>query len=1309
MGDVKVVVEPLGTDNYATWCVRMKMLLAHKGLSGALRGDVSQEMDEKASALIGLHVGDQHLVLIEAARNAKEIWTKLESLYQAKGTARRLSLRRELTQIKKLPEESIDVFVARAKRLQSQLSSIGHQVTEDELCCALLAGLPREYEQVIAVIEGGDELQLDQLVRQLLAVENRYKSRLAEEDEASAFAAKRHNGKGGGGPQHGGGGNGRPRNGDGGGSNSQKTCYYCGKKGHVKADCWKRQREHGNGGGSGGAARVVFMATVTSAASEAGLKIPEDFRASTWIVDSGATHHIASDAAIFKNYHKGSAMQVEIGDGEHLKVEGGGDVEFDTQVEGVKSKIRLRNVLHVPDMAANLVSVAQLTEVGARVAFEDASCKVLKHGRSVMTAKKDGQVYIMRAEYPSCQGMAVAAKETAHLWHRRYGHLGWENLAKLQKDEMVAGLKVPAPAFTAEKQKICETCTLAKHTRGPFPRSTSTTSRVLELVHMDVCGPMQAVSRGGKRYVATYIDDFSKMSVVRPIAQKSDVFEVTQEVLNMLENIAECKTKMIRSDRGGEYINAPTDAWLKKKGIQHQKTAPHTPEQNGVAERHNRIFVERTKAMLLEAELPIELWGEAIVTANYVRNRSPIAGCTKTPFEVFYGKKPDVSHLRVFGCTAYAHVPKTTRQKLDARSEKGTFVGYEANSKAYRILVGNKVVVRADVIFDEKVKQHAVLLDDGEEVPEDTKAQSDQSAAGGEAGGEPVPAASDESSKTALAPEDAVSGDKREEPGPRLPQETPRRTSERKRHEPYWYRTAGYTAVVKEPATYSEAIDTSEADEWRKAMDEEMAALNAMKTWLLVTKPDGVQPIPCKWVYKIKYNQVGAIERFKARLVAKGYKQQAGVDFEEIYAPVFKHTTLRTLLAKVAAEDLELRQLDIKTAFLNGKISEEIYMAQPEGYEQGDDKVCRLLRSLYGLKQAPRAWWLELAQRLREMGFEVAMADPGLWVTCETQQEVVYMIVYVDDILIATKKLKDAMMIEDKIAEQFEARRLGEAKFFLGMEIERNRDAKVLTLRQKEYVNELLEKFSMTDAKSRSVPATAALKLRKPEGDEALLAANYPYKELVGALLYISVCTRPEIAYIVGVLSRYMSCSTWEHWQAAKGVLRYLRGSPDRGLTFEGSNGLELVGYCDADCAGDIDSRRSTTGYVYTLGGTAISWASKLQQTVALSTTEAEYMAATQAAKEALWLKKLLKDLKLWDGPLQIRCDNQGAIKLSKHHVEHARSKHIDVQWHFLRDKVAEGDIAIEYCNTKEMVADCMTKAVPRGVFEICLQGMGMV
>ena len=424
---------------------------------------------------------------------------------------------------------------------------------------------------------------------------------------------------------------------------------------------------------------------------------------------------------------------------------------------------------------------------------------------------------------------------------------------------------------------------------------------------------------------------------------------------------------------------------------------------------------------------------------------------------------------------------------------------------------------------------------------------------------------------------------------------------------------------------------------------------------------------------------------------------------------MFKHTTLRTLLAKVAAEDLELRQLDIETAFLNGKISAEICMAQPEGYEQGDDQVCRLLRSLYGLKQAPRAWWLELAQRLREMGFEVAMADPGVWVICETQQEVVYMIVYVDDILIATKKLKDAMMIEDNIAEQFEARRLGEAKFFLGMEIERNRDAKVLTLKQSKYVNELLEKFSMTDAKPRSVPATAALELRKPEDDEALLAANYSYKELVGALLYIWVCTRPEIAYIVGVLSRYMSCSTWEHWQAAKGVLRYLRGSPDRGLTFEGSNGLELVGYCDADYAGDIDSRRSTTGYVYKLGGTAISWASKLQQTVALSTTEAEYMAATQAAKEALWLKKLLKDLKLWDGPLQIRCDNQGAIKLSKHHEEHARSKHIDVQWHFPRDKVAEGDIAIEYCNTKEMVADCMTKAVPRGVFEICLQGMGMV
>jgi hypothetical protein len=207
-------------------------------------------------------------------------------------------------------------------------------------------------------------------------------------------------------------------------------------------------------------------------------------------------------------------------------------------------------------------------------------------------------------------------------------------------------------------------------------------------------------------------------------------------------------------------------------------------------------------------------------------------------------------------------------------------------------------------------------------------------------------------------------------------------------------------------------------------------------------------------------------------------------------------------------------------------------MAQPEGYEQSDEKVCRLLRSLSGLKQAPRAWWLELVQRLRELGFEVAKADPGLWVTCETKSTVIYLIIYLDDILIATKKLEDALMIEDKIAQQLEATRLGEAKFFLGMQIKHDRKKKVLTLKQSKYTSELLEKFSMAESKPRSVPATAAQKLKKPGDEEAHLSGSYPFQELVGALLYLSVCTRPDLAYIVGVLSCYMSCSTWEHWLA---------------------------------------------------------------------------------------------------------------------------------------------------------------------------------
>lgn len=447
------------------------------------------------------------------------------------------------------------------------------------------------------------------------------------------------------------------------------------------------------------------------------------------------------------------------------------------------------------------------------------------------------------------------------------------------------------------------------------------------------------------------------------------------------------------------------------------------------------------------------------------------------------------------------------------------------------------------------------------------------------------------------------------------------------------------------------------------------------------------------------------MERYKARLVAKGFRQREGIDYEEVFAPVSKYTTLRAVLATAAVEDLEIHQLDIKTAFLNGELEEDVWTQQPPGYEEGRaGMACHLHKALYGLKQAPRAWHLRLKEELESIGFTQSEADPGLFIT-KGDNEPIYLITYVDDILIITKGIQATIPIKQSLMSAFEARDLGEATFFLGMSITRDRDNRTIKLGQERLTTDLLSKYGMLEAKSLSTPLGTSIKLTKD--GERLDCATYGYSQLIGSLMYLSVCTRPDIAQAVGALARYMAQPTTAHWQSAKGVLRYLSGTANYGIIF-GETKAGLDAYTDADFAGDIDTRRSTTGYVFILNGGAISWSSRLQQTVAASTTEAEYMAAASATKEGLWLRKLLNDLQLDITTIDINADNQSAIKLLKNPVFSMRSKHIDVIYHFARERVMRGEVRFSYIRTDSMVADALTKPVPTSKFQFCRNAMGV-
>jgi len=745
-----------------------------------------------------------------------------------------------------------------------------------------------------------------------------------------------------------------------------------------------------------------------------------------------------------------------------------------------------------------------------------------------------------------------------------------------------------------------------------------------------------------------------------------------------------------------------------------------------------------------------------------------VSDTAATPYGRWKGEKPNIAHIRTFGCKAFVQKPKQQRSKLEPTSIEGILVGYEPSSKlAYRVLVDDKICRTTDVKCmgeensakprkkvtwaDQQGKtgsggagfvggvsrsvpsigttavEHSeapAAAQQAEEVAQEGRAVAEEANVEvQQACGEAEQQSSEGSSEGEPAqPEPRRSARLNPAAGPARPaaDEQQVRASVREKHpsvllrdhaapngkgswQPYANKAA---AAAQVPSSYGEAMASPDRDRWVAAMDEEQESLAAHNTWTLERTPKGVKPIGTRWVYQLK-EQEGAEPRYKARLVAQGLTQKEGVDYEEVFAPVNKHCTMRALLAKVAAEDLELEQIDVKTAFLNGELSEDVWVKQPEGYEQGGNEFsCHLNKALYGLKQAPRAWHAKLNTVLQQLGLTTSLADPGLYYK-HTAAGSTYMAVWVDDIMLATTS--KALMQESKqgVLSVFEARDLGEARNFVGLEIRRNRAARTLSISQTKMTADVVSRYGQESARNRDVPMAQGVQLRK-EGEP--LSEDCPYRALVGSLLYLAVCTRPDIAYAVGALARHMAQPTTEHWQAAKGVVRYLAGTVEYGIVYGDSNST-LFGYSDADYGGDLDTRRSTTGYVFKVAGGAVSWSSKLQKTVAVSTTEAEYMAAAASVKEALWWKSISVDLQLGSTayqPVLIFTDNQAALQLVKNPILHQRAKHIDVQYHFSRQRVQLQHVRFNWCPTKDMVADIMTKPLPRDKLQRFRLDMGV-
>eukprot|EP00731_Ephydatia_muelleri_P020359 Em0013g86a len=786
--------------------------------------------------------------------------------------------------------------------------------------------------------------------------------------------------------------------------------------------------------------------------------------------------------------------------------------------------------------------------------------------------------------------------------------------------------------------------------------------------------------------------------------RKSEAFDKFKEFERCSTNECGLSIGIFRSDNGGEYISKEFEKFLLDKGIHHELSAPYSPAQNGVAERINRTLMESARTMMAQAGLSDKYWAEAVVTGTYLRNRVPTRSFKEktTPFEKWYEKKPDLSHLRVFGCMAYAYIPDANRKdKLSKKAEKLRFIGYSLQTKAYRLINDDtgKIIVRRDVIFNESDFQYDSTT--------------------GTVGAEGITFKRDEVviqeiPKEVEWPEQVQEEVELEQEQQEQEDAEQSRYPRRMRIAPTRYGIDEYVGTVlmtqlEEPQSITEALESDLSEQWREAADSEYQSLMQNETWERVELPKGRKPVGCKWVFKAKRGSDGKVQRFKARLVAKGFTQKHGIDYDETFSPVVRFTSVRTLLAFAVQNGMMVHQMDVVTAFLNGTLEEEIYMEQPPGYiKKGEEHlVCKLKKSIYGLKQSPRCWNKVFNEYMTSLSYEQCAADPCVLVRTEGTETTI-IAVYVDDLIIIAKNPETMERIKGSLTERFKMKDLGKLHYCLGINIEYDENKRCLWMHQRPYIQSLLERYQLSEAKSSCTPADINVKLVKDDG-AAKLADSVCYQSMVGSLLYAAIATRPDIAQAVGAVSKFNSCPTETHLTGVKRILRYLKGTINLGLKFEKTADSSIIGFSDADWAGDLDNRHSTSGNLFVMSGGAISWLSKKQPVVALSTTEAEYVALGAATQEVVWLRRLLSDIKAAPKmPTIISEDNQGTIAIARNPVYLARTKHIDIKYHYVREALMDGVIDLVYCPTQQMTADILTKPLSRDQFETLRHEMGL-
>lgn len=609
-------------------------------------------------------------------------------------------------------------------------------------------------------------------------------------------------------------------------------------------------------------------------------------------------------------------------------------------------------MLYSPDLDGTFISIKKLCKSGYSVHFHGDVGEVIKDGNQIAFAPLTNQLYTINFERVyamSNNGNCI------HQWHRIFGH---RNLNAVKQMTTSNNLKV----IHCTCDNLCGVCQEGKMSRKPFAKFKPRQSKaILDIVHSDVCGPMKTQTPSGKRYILTFIDDFSRLTFIYLLRNKNEIADKLKQFVEIMKTSKGIKPKIIRTDRGGEYVNKNLKKFLADEGIQLKLTPRYIPQMNVIAERKNRTLIEMTKCMLLDANLPRTFWGEAVNSANYIQNRLLTKATNAIPYEIWFNEHVHLNNLRIFGTYCYVHIPEEKRKKLDDSAELMVLLGYDSNN-VYRCydFKTNRVIFSRDVVFKKP--------NDYFEVPTTINNQS-----------------SDSINQEMIEPRKSNRSNKGVPPV-RLGYNSvnPRYMDWMKQYQPddsHTEPTESINSITDIPTTYEEGINHPNKNQWLDAMHQELLSLNKHQTWKLCDLPKDRKPLACKWLFNLKNNDRGEPVRFKARLVAQGFSQKFGLDYNQTFAPVAKQSTLRLILSIASQANYNAIHLDVKTAFLYGKLEETIFMKQPPGFElEGkEDQVCHLQRSLYGLKQSPLCWNQDINHQLLKMQLKRTISDPCLY------------------------------------------------------------------------------------------------------------------------------------------------------------------------------------------------------------------------------------------------------------------------------------------------------------------------------------------